>query len=71
MVADSQRMKEGMAAARAAGKNIGRKAGTSPATRRGLSCKTDMLSMARSFGGKMKDVDVMRLLGCGKKSYYR
>lgn len=66
-----QRTKEGIAEAKAAGHIPGRRNGQRVNTRRGLECKEVMLKTARAFGGNMKDVDLIKLMSCGRKSYYK
>lgn len=66
-----KRTAEGVAAAKDAGHIPGRRTGAAVNTRRGLECRSVILKTARSFGGNMKDKDLIKLLSCGRESYYK
>lgn len=65
-----QRTREGIETARLAGKQIGRKTGSKIVTKKSIAAKKAILAYSKDFHGMMKDVEIMRMLGCSKKSYY-
>lgn len=66
-----QRTREGIEAARANGKQIGRPFGSKSETRKSKEAKKAILKYSKDFNGMMKDVEIMRMLGCARKSYYK
>lgn len=71
-----QRTREGVAKARAAGKQIGRAEGTSAGEgfkeyAKARSAKEIIRKHSKSFGGTLNDAETMRLAGCSRNSYYR
>lgn len=65
-----ERTKEGIEVARANGKQIGRAVGTKVVTKKSVEAKKAIWKYSKDFHGMMKDVEIMRMLGCSKKSYY-
>lgn len=66
-----ERTKEGMELARANGKQIGRPVGAKIVTRKSIEAKKAILKYSKDFNGMMKDVEIIRMLGCSKKGYYK
>lgn len=66
-----QRTKEGMETARLHGKQIGRRSGSKVATKKSLQAKEIILQHSRSFGGSLKDSEVIILAGINRCSYYK
>lgn len=66
-----QRTKEGMETARLHGKQIGRRPGSKVATKKSLQAKEIILQHSRSFGGSLKDSEVIILAGINRCSYYK
>lgn len=66
-----QRTKEGMETAKLHGKQIGRKSGSKVATKKSLQAKEIILQHSRSFGGSLKDSEVIILAGINRCSYYK
>lgn len=66
-----QRTREGIEAARANGKQIGRPFGSKSETKKSKEAKKAILKYSKDFNGMMKDVEIMRMLGCARKSYYK
>ena len=71
-----QRTREGIETARANGKQIGRPVGSKAATKKSKEAKKAILKYSKDFNGMMKDVEIMRMLGCarsritnGKRNY--
>lgn len=66
-----QRTREGMEAARRAGKKIGAPAGRHIVTKKEKECKPQIVKLARDFNGKNTDLEVMKILGIDKNTYYK
>lgn len=66
-----QRTKEGIAQARLAGKQIGQKKGAILTTKKSLAAKEIILKHSKTFGGTLKDEDVITLAGITRKTYYK
>ncbi len=66
-----QRTREGIETARANGKQIGRPVGSTSETKKSKEAKKAILKYSKNFNGMMKDVEIMRMLGCARKSYYK
>lgn len=66
-----ERTKEGIEIARANGKQIGRPVGVKVVTKKSKEAKKAILKYSKNFNGMMKDVEIMRMLGCARKSYYK
>lgn len=66
-----QRTKEGIETAKLHGKQIGRKSGSKIATKKSLQAKAIILQHSRSFGGSLKDSEVITLAGINRCSYYK
>ena len=66
-----QRTKEGMQTAKLNGKTIGHPVGSTYQTKKSVQAKKDIMNLSRDFGGTMKDVDCIRLIGISPTSYYK
>lgn len=62
------RVKEGVARARAAGKQIGRAEGTTIETKK---AKQEIIKHSKDFIGSLNDIDCMRLVGLSRSTYYK
>lgn len=66
-----QRTREGVEKARQAGKQIGRKAGSTVTTKKSETAKAIILKHSKDFGGTLSDEEVRKLAGCSRNSYYK
>lgn len=66
-----QRTKEGIQTARLNGKQIGQKAGIKLVTKKSIKAKEDIKKYSKDFNGSLADVDVMKLLGISRNSFYK
>lgn len=66
-----QRTCEGIETARESSKQIGRASGSKVTTKKSIEAKKAILAYSKDFNGQMKDCEIMRMLGCARKSYYR
>ena len=66
-----QRTSEGVRRAQAAGKQIGRAAGTKVETKKAQATKEIIKKHSRDFGGTLNDVEVMKIAGVARNSYYK
>jgi len=66
-----QRTKEGLMTARLQGKTLGHRKNQPIITRQSIEDKEIILKHSIDFGGTLRDVDVMKLCRCCRKSYYK
>ena len=66
-----QRTKEGLETARINGKKIGRVEGRKYVTKKEIEAKKQIVKYSKDFDGTLKDIDVIRLIGIAKGSYYK
>lgn len=66
-----QRTKEGIETARLNGKQIGGRAGIKLVTKKSIKAKEDIKKYSKDFNGSLADVDVMKLLGISRNSFYK
>ena len=66
-----QRTKEGIETARLNGKQIGQRAGIKLTTKKSIKAKEDIVKYSKDFKGSLADVDVMKLIGISRNSYYK
>lgn len=66
-----QRTKEGIEIARLNGKQIGQLKGTRLTTKKSIKAKEDIKKYSNNFNGSLKDVDVMKLTGLARNTYYK
>lgn len=65
------RISEGMRESKRNGTMIGLKKGTKLTTKKELHCKEIILKHSKDFKGTLEDLDVIKLCGCSKNSYYK
>ena len=66
-----QRTKEGIETARLNGKQIGQVKGAKLTTKKSVKAKELIRKHSKDFEGTLSDVDVMKLIGCARGSYYK
>lgn len=66
-----QRTAEGIAVARANGKQIGRTTGAKVETKKAKAKKAEILKYSKDFNGSLNDVDCMKLTGLARNTYYK
>ena len=66
-----QRTKEGIAQARLDGKQIGHPEGVAMVTKKSIKAKEIIKKQSRDFDGMLSDVDVMKLTGITRNTYYK
>ena len=66
-----QRTKEGLLTAKLNGKQIGNVKGVKLTTKKSLKAKEDIKKYSKDFNGSLPDVDVIRLIGISRNSYYK
>ncbi|MDY2882194.1 MAG: recombinase family protein [Romboutsia timonensis] len=66
-----QRTKEGIETARLNGKRIGNVKGTKLITKKSVEKKKDILKYSKDFKGTLKDIEVMKLTGLARNTYYK
>ena len=67
-----QRTKEGIETARLNGrKQIGRVKGRKYTTKKEIEAKKQIIKYSKDFDGTLKDIDVIRLIGIAKGSFYK
>ena len=66
-----QRTREGLETARLAGKQIGRADGVKIETKKSKAAKADILKFSAAFDGTLSDIDVMRMTGLSRNTYYK
>jgi DNA invertase Pin-like site-specific DNA recombinase len=66
-----QRTKEGIETAKLAGKQIGKSKGDTWETKKGKEAKQIILKHSKDFGGTLADIDVIKLTGVARKTYYK
>ena len=66
-----QRTREGIETARLNGKQIGLQQGTKLTTKKSISAKEIIKKHSKEFNGTLNDVDVMKLAGLSRNTYYK
>lgn len=66
-----QRTKEGIETARLKGKQIGLEKGTKLTTKKSIEAKEQIQKYSKDFNGSLKDIEVMKLIGISRNSYYK
>ena len=66
-----QRTKEGIETARLNGKQIGQVKGTKLTTKKSIIAKEQIKKYSKDFNGTLKDIEVMKLIGIARNSYYK
>lgn len=66
-----QRTKEGIETARLNGKQIGQVKGVKLITKKSIEAKEQIKKYSKDFNGSLKDIEVMKLIGISRNSYYK
>lgn len=66
-----QRTKEGIETARLNGKQIGRSKGTKLITKKEVATKEQIIKYSKDFDGTLNDIDVMKITGVSRNTYYK
>lgn len=66
-----QRTREGIETARLKGKQIGLEKGTKLITKKSIEAKEQIQKYSKDFNGSLKDIEVMKLIGISRNSYYK
>ena len=66
-----KRTSEGIAVARANGKQIGRAEGTKIETKKAKASKERIIELSKDFKGTNTDIEVMKILGIARNTYYK
>lgn len=66
-----QRTKEGIETARLNRKQIGQIKGTKLITKKSIESKEQIKKYSKDFDGTLKDIEVMKLIGVARNSYYK
>lgn len=66
-----QRTKEGIQTARINGKQIGQRKGAKLTTKKSVEAKKEILKHSKDFKGTLNDIDVMKLTGLSRNTYYK
>ena len=65
------RISEGIREAKKNGVKVGLTKGTTLTTKKSIECKKIILKHSKDFGGPLTDIDVIKLCGCSRQSYYK
>ena len=66
-----QRTREGMETARLNGKQIGQRPGARLTTKKSIEAKARIKELSKDFDGTLPDVDVMKLAGISRNTFYK
>lgn len=66
-----QRTKEGIQTAKLNGKQIGQAKGIKLTTKKSIQAKEQIQNYSKDFKGILKDIEVMKLIGISRNSYYK
>lgn len=66
-----QRTREGIETARLNGKQIGQRLGAKLTTKKSVAAKEIIAKHSKDFGGSLSDLEVMRLTGLARNTYYK
>ena len=66
-----QRTKEGVARAKANGKQVGGVAGKRLTTKKSIEAKEQIVKYSKDFKGTLSDVDAIKIIGISRNSYYK
>ena len=68
---NNKKTKKGIEKARLNGKQIGQPKGTKLTTKKSIKAKEDIKKYSKDFNGSLTDVDVMKLIGVARNTYYK
>lgn len=66
-----ERTREGLKTAKSNGKQIGQVKGAKLTTKKSIQAKQDIKKYSKDFNGSLKDIEVMKLIGVARNSYYK
>lgn len=66
-----RRTAEGIETAKINGKQIGRTKGDKLVTKKSIKAKEDILKHSNTFNGSLKDIDLMKLTGLSRNTFYK
>ena len=66
-----QRTSEGVRKAQAAGKQVGRRKGSTIETKKSMEAKKQIQKHSRDFNGTLSDVDCIKLIGIARTTYFK
>ena len=66
-----QRTSEGVRKAQAAGKQVGRRKGSTIETKKSIEAKKQIQKHSRDFNGTLSDVDCIKLIGIARNTYFK
>lgn len=66
-----QKTKEGLLTAKLNGKKIGLEQGTKLTTKKSIDAKEKIIKYSRDFNGTLADLDVIKLIGLSRNTYYK
>ena len=66
-----QRTKEGIQTARLNGKQIGQQSGRKLSVQKAITAKTIILKHSKDFNGALNDLEMMKLTGLARNTYYK
>ena len=66
-----QRTREGIETARLNGKQIGQVKGAKLITKKSIEAKAQIQKYSKDFNGTLKDIEVIKLIGISRNSYYK
>lgn len=66
-----QRTKEGMETAKQHGKQIGQRKGAKLVVKKSIKAKEVILTHSKDFGGTLTDVELLKLTGLSRNTYYK
>lgn len=66
-----QRTREGLITAKLNGKQVGQKQGAKLTTKKSVAAKEVIAKHSKDFNGTLNDVDVMKLTGLSRNTYYK
>ncbi len=65
------RISQGIREAKKNGTSIGLTKGSSLTTKKSIDCKSIIKKHSKDFGGSLEDLEVIKLCGCSRNSYYK
>ena len=66
-----QRTREGLITAKLNGKQVGQKKGAKLTTKKSVAAKEVIVKHSKDFNGTLSDIDVMKLTGLSRNTYYK
>lgn len=66
-----KRVAEGLVTAKLNGKRVGGQKGDTYTTKKSVQSKTEIVRLSRDFDGTLTDIEVMKIIGISRNSYYK